>query len=147
MNRARIGIGALGVLALLFAAWLAVTGLGLKSVRLAVWLGGVVALHDAVVVPATLALAWAGRRVLPRPAWAPAATGLVVAGTLTALAAVPLLPVGGDPTLSSLLDRNYPAGYAGAVGLVLLVTTAVCVRRVRFARKDPQHSENQKPAA
>jgi hypothetical protein len=137
MNRLRIAIGALGALAMLFAAWLALTGLGLRSIRLAIWLGGVVAVHDAILLPATLALAWLGRRWLPRTTWAPAAAGLVVAGTLTILSAVVLVQPGGDPTLPSLLDRNYPAGYGVALSLVLVLTTAISVRRIRSSRPSP----------
>jgi hypothetical protein len=134
MNRLRIAIGALGVLAMLFAAWLALTGLGLRSIRLAIWLGGTVAVHDGILVPATLALAWLGRRWLPRTAWAPAAAGLVVAGTLTILSAVVLVQPGRDPTLPSLLDRDYPAGYGVALFLVLVLTSAISLHRVRSAR-------------
>jgi hypothetical protein len=137
VNRLRIAIGALGAVALLFAAWLALTGLGLRSVRLAIWLGGTVAVHDGILVPATLALAWLGRRWLPRAAWAPAAAGLVVAGALTILSTVVLVQPGGDPTLPSLLDRDYPAGYGVALSVVLVLTAAISLRRVRSSRPSP----------
>jgi Na+/proline symporter len=148
MNRLRIAIGTLGTLAMLYAAWLALTGLGLRSIRLTIWLGGTVAIHDGVLVPATLALAWLGRRWLPRTAWAPAAAGLIVAGTLTILSTVVLLQPGSDPTLPSLLDRNYPAGYGVALSLVLALTAAISVHRVRSSRpspSDPVDTASDKP--
>jgi hypothetical protein len=134
VNRLRFVIGALGVLAIGFGAVLAVTGLGLRSVRLAIWLGAPVAIHDGIVVPLALALGWAGRRLLPRPAWGPAAAGLVVTGTLLALAAVVLPRPSPDPALPSLLDRNYPAGLAVALGLVWSITAVAAAFRLRSAR-------------
>jgi len=134
MNRLRIAVGTLGVLLLAIGGGLAISGLGLRSIRLAIWLGVPVLLHDGVVVPLVLALSWVGRRLLPRPAWGPAAVGLVATGTLTALGGVVLVQPGADPTLPSLLDRNYGAGYAVALAIVWTLTTMVAVVRVRSAR-------------
>lgn len=134
MNRLRIAIGSLGVLVLAVGGGLAITSLGLRSIRLAFWLGVPVLLHDGVVVPLALALGWLGRRLLPRPAWGPAACGLVATGTLTARGGVVLVQPGADPTLLSLLDRNYWAGYALALAIVWTLTTLVALARVRSVR-------------
>jgi hypothetical protein len=134
MIRLRAGLGALGVLVLAIGGWLAISSLGLRSIRLALWLGVPVLLHDGVLVPLVLALGWLGRRWLPRPAWGPAACGLVATGTLTALGAVVLVQPGADPTLPSLLDRDYGAGYALALATVWALTGLVAAVRVRDAR-------------
>jgi hypothetical protein len=134
MNRLRIAIGTLGVLVLAIGGGLAISSLGLRSIRLALWLGLPVLLHDCVLVPLVLALGWLGRRLLPQAAWGPAACGLVATGTLTALGAVVLVQPGADPTLPSLLDRNYWAGYALALAIVWTLTSLVAAARVRSAR-------------
>jgi hypothetical protein len=134
MNRLRIALGTLGVLGLTIGGGLALSSLGLRSIRLALWLGVPVLLHDGVLVPLVLALGWLARRLLPQPAWGPAACGLVATGTLTALGGVVLVKPGADPTLPSLLDRNYWAGYALALAIVWTLTTLLAAARVRSAR-------------
>ena len=138
MNRLRTALGGLGVLVLAIGGGLAVSSLGLRSIRLALWLGVPVLLHDGVLVPLVLVLGWLGRRLLPEPAWGPATCGLVATGTLTALGGVVLVQPGADPTLPSLLDRNYWAGYAAALAIVWLLTCLVAAARVSWARSRSQ---------
>jgi hypothetical protein len=138
MRRLRITIAALGVLSMSFGGWLAVTHLGLKSFRLGLWLAGPVIVHDALLVPLVLAGAWIARRVLPGPAWGPVVIGFAASGTLTALGAVVLFQPGADPTLPSLLDRNYRAGYAVALGSVWILTAGVAAVRVSRSRSRRQ---------
>jgi len=135
MNRLRVAIAALGVLSMSFGGWLAVTHLGLKSIRLGFWLAGPVIVHDALLVPLVLAGAWIARRLLPRPAWGPVAVGFAASGTLTAVGAVVLVQPAGAPTLPSLLDRNYPAGYAIALGAVWILTAGAATVRVSRSRR------------
>lgn len=83
------------------------------------WLVVGVLLHDAVLAPATIALAALGVAVLPARLRAPAAGGLLVLVTVT-LSAVPVLGrFGARPDNPTLLDRNYTAGW------VLLATCVV----------------------
>jgi hypothetical protein len=148
MNRLRIAIGALGVLGLAIGGRLAISGLGLRSIRLALWLAVPVLLHDGLLVPLVLALGWIGRRVLPEAAWGPATCGLVATGTLTALGAVVLYQPGADPTLPSLLDRDYGAGYALAMAIVWSLTSlASLVATVCFRRARAQASRRPGPEA
>ena len=83
------------------------------------WLAAGVLLHDAVLAPATIALAAVGIAVLPRRLRGPSAGGLLVLGTLT-VTAVPVLgrfgARGDNPTL---LDRDYTAGWLVVAVLVL----------------------------
>jgi hypothetical protein len=137
MNRIRITIAATGILSMGLGGWLAVTHLGLKSVRLGLWLAGPVLAHDALLVPLVLTVAWISRRILPRPAWGPVAVGCVASGTLTAVGTVVLFQPGADPTLPSLLNRNYWAGYTIALGIVWILTAGVAAVRVSHA-----HSRN-----
>jgi hypothetical protein len=84
---------------------------------LVLWLGLPLAIHDAVVVPATLALAYGVRRMLPVAVWGPIVVGLVVSAVLVLLAlADGLTPATG--TVPGLLQGDYRMG----LGVALAVT-------------------------
>ena len=109
---AGLAIGAYGAFRLLELGWANVAATLL-------WLAAGVFLHDAVVAPATIALAALGVALLPRRLRGPSAGGLLVLGTVT-IAAVPVLgrfgARGDNPTL---LDRDYTAGWLVVAALVL----------------------------
>ncbi|MDT3395380.1 hypothetical protein RKE29_01730 [Streptomyces sp. B1866] len=150
----RFGVGALGAVSMGVGAWL-VAGTG--SVRdVAVWLGGAVVLHDAVLAPLVLGLGLllgrtgglgggeaggqggglagglGGGRGLVRGA-------LVVGGSLT-LVALPVLLRPGARANSSVLPLDYVSNWllalaAVAVLAVLLGVTRAAVRAVRQRRR------------
>jgi hypothetical protein len=134
--KTRLAIGALGVTGMAFGVYQALAHLSGQLPALVLWLAVPVIITDALVSPAVITIAWAGRRVLPRPGWGPAVVGLVGTGALTAAASVVLTRPGAHRDLPSLLDRNYPAGYLLALatlwsGVLLLGLTRAGPRRGR----------------
>ncbi|HEY5855814.1 MAG TPA: hypothetical protein VIW24_17660 [Aldersonia sp.] len=92
---------------------------------IAVWFAAGILLHDGVFAPVCIALGLGGRRWLPYRWWAPVACGAVCTVALAAVAA-PVLGRGGAVANPTVLDRNYPLGFALAVALVwILVALAV----------------------
>lgn len=107
-----VAVGGYGVFRLLELGWANLTAT-------LVWLAGGVILHDAVLAPATIAVAALGMSVLPARLRGPAAGGLLVLGTVT-LTAVPVLGrFGARPDNPTLLDRDYTTGWLVVVALVL----------------------------
>ncbi|WP_157574158.1 hypothetical protein [Nocardia jejuensis] len=100
------------------------------------WFAGGILLHDAVFAPLCAAIGLAGRRVLPRNWWAPAACGAVATVTLVLLA----VPVVGRslPNNPTILDRPYGIGLALAlvtIWALVALYTAESHRRTRSASK------------
>jgi hypothetical protein len=130
MTRASVlGLGlaaaAYGVVLLLMRGW--------ANLWAAVtWLVGGVVLHDAVLAPLTILVAWAALRVLGPRRTTPWAVGLVLLGPVTLLAVPVLGRYGARPDNPSLLDRSYGVGWSALVVLVvlgLLIATFVTRRR------------------
>lgn len=90
-------------------------------VAAAVWLVAGVVLHDAVLVPVTLAVGALAVRVMPGDWRRPAVVALVVMGPLTLLAVPVLGRFGARPHNPSLLDRPYLLAWL----VLVAVTTAV----------------------
>ena len=129
----RPALGAAGVAIAVYGGWLLVTR-GRDHLDVAVWLAAGVLLHDAVLAVATLVLGAVATRLLPRPARAPAAVGLVVLGPLTLLAIPVLGRFGAREDNPTLLDRDYAVGWlllAGLTTLAVLVATLVRSRTDR----------------
>ncbi len=95
------------------------------------WLAGGVVAHDFVLAPLVVLAGLLGARLLPAPARAPAAVGLVLLGTVT-LAVLPnLTRFGAKPDNPSLLDLPYGPLWCGFAGLVLAGVVAASVVRAR----------------
>ena len=96
------------------------------------WVVGSALVHDLVLAPVVLAVGHAARRTTPATAWPAVRWALLTTGVL-ALVAWPLVRgYGRNPTVPSLLPRNYGAGLAVAVGVVwLLAATWALVALVR----------------
>jgi len=90
------------------------------------WLIGGVVLHDALLAPATLAVAWAALRLVRRERLGPWAVGVVLLGPLTLLAIPVLGGFGVRSDNPTLLDRDYWAGWGG---LVVVVVVGILVAR------------------
>jgi hypothetical protein len=84
------------------------------------WLVAGVVLHDAVLAPVVLGVAWGAQRLLGRRRLGPWAVGLVLLGPLTLLAVSVLGRFGARADNPTLLDRNYWGGWS-------LVVVAVCI--------------------
>jgi hypothetical protein len=130
VTRLRLALGALGVLAGLYGAWLLVSR-GHDLLDVGFWLAGGVLLHDAVLAVAVVVIGVLAVRWLPPAARGPAVVGFVVLGSLTLLA-IPVLGRFGaradDPTL---LDRNYWAGWLAVAGLTLVAVVVATLVRSR----------------
>ena len=101
----------------------------------ALWLGGGVLVHDAVLAPLTVLLGVLVARRVPPAAMRPLVVGWIVWATTTAAVAAVLLPVGGKPDNASILDRPYVAWWL-VLGLVwwLAVGAAAVIGSRRVAR-------------
>ena len=89
------------------------------------WLVAGVLLHDAVLAPLTVAVAWVALRIAGTRRLGPWAVGLVLLGPLTLLAVPVLGRFGARADNPTLLDRPYWAGWTGVVAMVcagILVT-------------------------
>ncbi len=133
MRAARLGLGALGLVATAYGLLLVVAlGPGqLGSVF--VWVVGGVLVHDAVLAPLVVALGVLA--VLSTSRWwrSPLLWALVVLGPLT-LVAVPVLGrFGARSDNNTLLDRPYWAGYVLVATVVLILVVAAARRRRRSA--------------
>jgi hypothetical protein len=128
--RARVALGALGVVVGLYGAWL-VLSRGHDLLNLVLWLAGGVVLHDGLLSLLVLVLGALALRVLPDVARAPAVVGMVVLGTAT-LFAVPVLGrFGARADNATLLDRNYAVGWLVLAGAVLVTVVVASVLRAR----------------
>lgn len=133
MTRARVGLGALGVVAGGYGGWLLLSR-GHDFLNLAEWLVVGVVLHDAVLSLAVLALGAVVLRLLPQAAKAPAVVGFVVLGSAT-LFAVPVLGrFGARADNPSLLDRNYWEGWLTLAALVVVAVALATFVRSRRRR-------------
>ncbi|SFC83919.1 hypothetical protein [Streptomyces aidingensis] len=131
---------------LLGAAGLVLMGTGLRLLavettpgdpqRVAVWLGGVVLVHDLLLVPLVLAAGLVlGGLLGGGPGRGVLRAGLVTAGSVTLVAAPALLRPGAvnNPTA---LPLDYPRNWALVTGAVLLAAVAAGVwRRLRAAAR------------
>ncbi|MFY9335446.1 MAG: hypothetical protein WAP49_12970 [Mycobacterium sp.] len=111
-----------------------------EIIAIAVWAGVGVLVHDAVFAPACVALGFVGRRILPKPWWAP----VMVAALCTAVVVLLAIPVYDKPGLQpdnpSALDRDYHwglwvslAAIWATTALVLLANRVLPQRRMTTA--------------
>lgn len=137
----RVVLGIVGLAAMAYGGLLLVRRLSVDLLDSALWLGGGVLVHDAVLAPVVLALALLVIPRLPEVARAPVTVGAIVLGSVT-LVAVPVLGrFGASPGNPTLLDRDYVTGWLVLAALTLAgVAVAVVVRRSRRSAVK-QHSD------
>lgn len=104
--------------------------------ELGLWIGGLNLVNDIVLLPLAVGVGWIVRRVIPVSAWPPVRAGLAATGLLFLVAWPFVRGYGRDPSIPSLLPRDYGAGLAvavavvwGAVGTWILVGAVVRRRR------------------
>ena len=130
----RVVLGALGVAAASYGGWLLYDRGWDAFVAAATWLVAGVVLHDGLLAPLTILVCVLATRLLPAPAKGPAAAALVVLGSVTLLAVPVLGRFGARPDNSTLLDRNYAAGWAVLAALTVagvVLATYAATRRTR----------------
>ncbi len=134
MKAARLTLGALGVAGVLWGARL-LSDDGADRLRsTALWLVGVVVLHDAVLAPVVVVLGVVATRTLPHRHRAVAAVTFLIWGTLTLAVANVLSGLGGKPDMDSLLNRPYVSAWLVLTVVVLGVAIAAAVIRTREHR-------------
>ncbi|HEX3224397.1 MAG TPA: hypothetical protein VHR35_17700 [Nocardioides sp.] len=117
---ARVVLGLLGAGAAAYGV-VRLLDLGWDNTRATVtWLVGGVVLHDAVLAPATLLVAFVALRLFRRRRLAPAVVVLVVLAPVTLLAVPELGRFGARADNPTLLDRNYWLGWSVLATLVLV---------------------------
>jgi hypothetical protein len=134
VRTARLALGALGVVGIVWGGWLLRDDGADRLWSTALWLGGVVVLHDAVLAPVVVLLGVVATRTLPHRHRAVAAIAFLVWGTLTLAVANVLSGMGGKPDMDSLLNRPYVSAWLVLNGVVLAVATSVAVIRTREHR-------------
>ncbi len=140
----RFALCALGVGVGLWGAWL-IFGSADPSdlISIAIWLGGGIIANDGLIAVIALVVAAVAMKVLPKPARAPAAVGLVVVGTISVVAIPFLGRFGAREDNATLLDRNYVAGYGVLVLIVVVVVTGFALYRMQRTTSeglDPEDS-------
>jgi uncharacterized membrane protein YidH (DUF202 family) len=135
MRAARLALGALGVAGIVWGAWLLSDDGFDRLMSTALWLAGVVVLHDFVLAPLVVALGVLAVKVLPHHR-AFAAVAFLVWGGLTLAVANVLSGVGGKPDMDSLLNRPYVSAWLVLTGLIVVgaVVTAALRALPRGAR-------------
>jgi hypothetical protein len=87
-------------------------------VRILVWAGAGVVLHDVVFAPACVALGFAGRRLIPRTWWGPVGVAALCSAVLGLLAIPVFDRPGAHADNLTVLDRDYPRGLGIALAIV-----------------------------
>jgi hypothetical protein len=124
----RVLIGALGVAVAVRGVWMLLANQRFDQLfSAALWLGGGVLAHDAIIAPVALGLGWVLIRALPAWARGAAAAGGIVLGSLT-LVAVPVLGAWGRrPDNASLLPRDYLLGWLAVFVVIIICSTAAAL--------------------
>ena len=138
----RWALGAAGVGAMAWAAWLVLTGGAATDPKaVAIWLVGGLVLHDAVLAPLVVALGWLAARVLPPWLRAPVQLGTLVAGVVT-LASIPLLlGRGRRPDNPSANPLDYSRNLFVVLAVIALVCGAWALVRWRARASGVQRDE------
>jgi hypothetical protein len=127
----RVLLGLAGLVATAYGASLLLDDGFSDLVNLATWLVAGVVLHDLVLAPLVIVLVLVAARMLPTTWRGPAASALVVLGSVS-LWAIPVLGRFGARTdNSTLLNRPYWTGWALIAAITLLTTAATILIRTR----------------
>jgi hypothetical protein len=136
VRRARLALGAAGLVVLLVGAWKVLHAVQPPSyVWLAVWLLGAIVLNDAIIAPVVVvlrALLHRGQGRLPDPALGVLKAGFVVAGVLALVVAPEIWAQHLGTANPTILPGNYLGRLvvvlAVIAGLTLATTLAVAVQ-------------------
>ncbi len=142
----RFALGAVGVVAMIWAAYLVLTGgAATNPVGVATWLIAGLVLHDFVFAPVIVGLGWVVARALPSWLRAPVQVGALIAGVV-AIASIPLvLGRGRRPDNPSADPLDYPRNLL----IVVAVVVAVCAvwALAAWRRQRASAAQRHEPAA
>jgi hypothetical protein len=107
-----------------------------EPAELATWIVTSAVVNDLLLVPVVLGVGVVAHRLVPPVAWPAVRAGLIVTGALCLVAWPFVRGYGRDPSIPSLLNRNYGAGLAAALavvwaGVAMWLAVAVASRRRR----------------
>ena len=135
----RIGLAIAGAGFLLWGFYQIPGNITAKELMLlAIWLVGVVVVHDGLISPAVLGVGWLLRRFVPDRARRYVQFGLIAAALVTVIAIPLILQQGSQPVSKALLLQPYGLHLAWLLGLIggaSLVAYTVAVVRDRSRRK------------
>lgn len=143
MKQWRYGLVAAGILVLLYGAWHLVAELPGNLPDLALWMVGIVVIHDGLLSPLIVALGWILARTVPPRGRRYLQAALITGGLIT-IVAIPLIHrQGTQPVSKALLLQNYGGNLAILLGLVAaanVIAYALAVARDRrtAARLEPR---------
>jgi hypothetical protein len=106
--------------------------------ELARWVVASDLVHDVIAAPIAVAVAWLVGRWLPAPARAPVRWALATSAVLVLIAWPFVRGYGRNPTIPSLLNRNYATGlgaYLAAVWVLAACWGAIASIRSRWHRR------------
>ena len=134
VRRIRVVIGAAGGLLVAFGVFRLGTEVpGRSLLGLALWLGGALVLHDAVLSPGIVGVGSMLRRI---PARARSyVQGALIAGGLVTVVAVPMVyRAGSQPAAEAILEQDFRANLALLVALICGVAVLAYLRQVARER-------------
>ena len=134
MRTTRVALGVVGVAGICWGAWLLSDDGSVDLRSTALFLVGVVVVHDAVLAPVVVMLGVVATKALPRRFRVSAALGFLVWGTLTLAVANVLSGRGGKPGMDSLLHRPYLTAWLVLTGALLIGVVATVTIRTRGRR-------------
>jgi len=138
MRILRLLLGAAGIVLGLVGAWF-LLGTDLAAlVNIVLWLAGGVALHDAVIAPLVVLIAFLVLPRLPSYSRGPAVAGFVVLASVTLMAVPALTRFGARPDVPSLLNRPYGVLWLLFAVLVVGVVAVASLLRRRTSRPAPE---------
>lgn len=138
---AQTSLGIVGVAAMVHGVWLFLeskTGDTHHLMRIAGWFVAGLILHDFLFAPLCLLVALIGRKLLPKPMWAPMAAASFSTIALTFLAIPVWEPQDtkpGVPPNPTLLDRDYHSGFALALGVIWTAAIVLAIKRTLSAHR------------
>ncbi len=147
MGRWRVALIVAGVLLVLFGAWRLVTEAPHALPGLALWMVGIVVIHDGLLSPLIVGVAWLLARTVP-PRGRRYVQAALIMGGLIAIIAIPLIArQGTQPPAKALLVQNYGANLGILLGLVVLLNLAAYLVTAARARRSDAPTGPENPGA
>ena len=140
----RLGLGSLGIVAILFGAVRILTNpAATKPVHLALWLAAVVIVHDGIIAPVTVVVGYLIARVIRGRPQAYVQAAVAMAAMIAVIALPQIYRRGKSAPGTTLLHRNYALNLViivGAVAVLAALAYAITGRR-RASSSAPDHDD------
>ncbi len=148
ISKIRVVIGTAGGLVLAFGVFRLGTEIPVADLlALALWLGGALVLHDAVLSPGIVGVGSMLRRIPARARTY--VQGALITGGLVTIVAIPMIyRAGSQPEAKVLLEQDFLANLALLLALVCVVALLAYLRRVAHERSTagPAGATTDRPA-